>query len=243
MDEWAKVWQNASYNYTSKLIKEPKRNENGVSFNVQYYFPNNEATVSINYLIATNGHLKIDYSFSPNKKELPNIPRIGMYMTIPNNFTTMSWYGNGPDESYWDRKTGVKTGVYSGEIETQFHHYLRPQETGNKTDVRWMNLASENMTLKVSSEAQLLNVSVWPFDMKELDFNSDDAVKSASGLVPVTKKHGADIKIGNTIQWNIDYLQMGVGGDTSWGRLPHPEYMISGNKYYNYSFTIQPIVK
>ncbi len=243
MDTWAKVWQNATYNYTSKLIKAPEKNKNGVSFKVQYVLPNNEASVFINYLIVNNGNLKLDYSFSPNIKELPNLPRIGMYITLPSNFTEVSWYGNGPNESYWDRKTGVKTGVYSGKVEAQFHNYLRPQETGNKTDVRWIKLASDNMILKVSSKAQLLNASVWPFDMKEIDFNSDEASKSASGLVPVTKKHGADIKIGKTIQCNIDYLQMGVGGDTSWGRLPHPAYMISANNNYNYSFTIQPAVK
>ena len=65
---------------------------------------------------------------------------------------------------------------------------------------------------------------------------SDEGKKSASGLVPVTKKHGADIKIGNTIQWNIDFLQMGVGGDTSWGRLVHPEYTIPADKNYSYQF-------
>ncbi len=79
--------------------------------------------------------------------------------------------------------------------------------------------------------------------MKELDFNSADGAASASELVPVTKKHGADIKISETIQWNIDYLQMGVGDDTSCGRLPHPEYMISATKNYSYSFTIQPSIK
>ena len=76
--------------------------------------------------------------------------------------------------------------------------------------------------------------------MKEIDFNSGDAGESASGLVPVTKKHGADIKIGKNIQWNIDFLQMGVGGDTSWGRLVHPEYTIPANNTYHYSFTIEP---
>ena len=242
MDKWAKNWQDATYNYVAKLIKEPKKKNDGISFKVQYILPNNEATVFINYFIENDGSLKLDYAFSPNKKELPNLPRIGIYLTIPTNFTDVSWYGNGPDETYWDRKTGVKTGVYSGKIEAQFHRYLRPQETGNKTDVRWMEVISESIKLSVISN-KLLNSSVWPFGMKELDFKSDDAVKSASGLVPVTKKHGADIKIGKTIQWNIDYLQMGVGGDTSWGRLPHPEYMISANKSYNYSFTIQPTIK
>lgn len=243
IDKWAKVWQNATYNYTAKLIEEPKKNENGVSFKVQYILPNNEATVFINYLIANNGNLNLDYAFSPNKKELPNIPRLGIYISIPNNFTEVSWYGNGPDESYWDRKTGVKTGVYSGKIEAQFHRYVRPQETGNKTDIRWVTVSSNDISLKASSNSTLLNTSVWPFLMQEIDFNSNDAIASASGLVPVTKNHGADIEIGETVQWNIDYLQMGVGGDTSWGRLPHPEYMISSNKNYNYSFTIQPTIK
>ena len=109
----------------------------------------------------------------------------------------------------------------------------RPQETGNKSDVRWMKVSSNDLSLKVTSN-NLLNSSIWPFAMKEIDFTIGDADESASGLVPVTKKHGADIKLGNTMQWNIDFLQMGVGGDTSWGRLVHSEYTISGNKTYNY---------
>jgi beta-galactosidase len=166
-----------------------------------------------------------------------------MYMTLPSQFTDVSWYGKGPEESYWDRKTGVKTGIYTGKIDDEFHVYSRPQETGNKTEVRWMELGSDYLTLKVSSAETLLNCGVWPFNMSELDFSSDDGEESASGLVPVTKKHGADIKIGNTVQWNIDFLQMGVGGDTSWGRLVHPEYTIPANQPYNYSFTINPIKK
>ena len=75
--------------------------------------------------------------------------------------------------------------------------------------------------------------------MKEIDFNSHEGAKSASGLAPVTKNHGADIKIGETIQWNIDYLQMGVGGDTSWGRLVHNAYVIHPKKY-QYSYSIVP---
>ena len=102
-----------------------------------------------------------------------------------------------------------------------------------------MEVSSKDLKLKVSSQ-KLLNASVWPFDMKELDFNSDDGAESASGLVPVTTKHGADIEIGKTVQWNIDYLQMGVGGDTSWGRLVHPEYTIQANKSYSYSFILSP---
>ena len=239
MDKWVKIWQDATYNYKSELLSKPHIIKKYVIYDVQYKLPNNEAKVIASYMIGRNGLMQVTLSFKPIKKELPNIPRLGMYMTLDNTFTDVSWYGKGPEETYWDRKTGQKTSLYSGKVEEQFHRYSRPQETGNKTDVRWMEVSSKNLKLKVSGQ-ELLNTSVWPFDMKEIDFNSDDGAESASGLVPVTTKHGADIKIGNTVQWNIDYLQMGVGGDTSWGRLVHPEYTIPANKNYSYSFTLTP---
>lgn len=239
MDTWAKIWQEASYKYTSKLISTPININDNVVFQVAYTTPNKEASVLVWYRFRESGQLTIDYSFTPSTDDLPNVPRLGMYLMVSNDFTDISWYGKGPLESYSDRKTGQKTGVYSGNIQYQFERYSRPQETGNKTDVRWVKITSKDLSLKASS-TQVLNTSVWPFAMTALDFNSEDAGKSASGLVPVTKKHGADINIGNTIQWNIDYLQMGVGGDTSWGRLVHPEYTIPANKSYTYSFTIQP---
>ncbi len=239
MDRWAKTWQEATYNYSASIVNTPIQTNDGVSFSVTYNLPNVQADTQVNYTIKNNGNLEVDYTFTPLQNDLPNIPRIGMYLTVPDHFTDVRWYGKGPDESYWDRKTGQKTGVYSGAITDQFHRYSRPQETGNKTDVRWMEIASSKLNLRVVSSS-LFNASVWPFSMSEIDFTSEEAGDSASGLVPVTKKHGADIKIGNTIQWNIDHLQMGVGGDTSWGRLVHPEYTIPASKTYSYSFILQP---
>ena len=241
MHTWAKIWQDATYNYKAILIKKPFKNTSEIGFTVSYKLPNNEASVTVVYLLNNNGSLKVDYFFTPNQKNLANIPRIGMFLTLPNSYTNVEWYGKGPEESYWDRKTGQKTGIYSGKIIDQFHRYSRPQETGNKTEVRWMEVSSENIKLKVSS-SEYLNASVWPFPMKEIDFNSNDAGESASGLVPVTKKHGADIEIGETLQWNIDFQQMGLGGDTSWGRLVHEEYSLP-SKEYAYSFVIKPIKK
>ncbi len=239
MDKWAKIWQDATYNYSAKLLGLPKKTEKGISYNVYYTLPGIEGKAQIKYTLKTSGNLFVDYVLEPNQADLPNIPRIGMYLTIPTEFSKVSWYGKGPEESYWDRKTGVKTGLYHGKVSDQFHRYPRPQETGNKTDVRWMEVASKSIKLRASSN-QLLNASVWPFAMTELDFNSEDATLSASGLVPVTKKHGAEIKIGETVQWNLDFQQMGVGGDNSWGRLVHEEYTIPVNKSYKYSFKIQP---
>nr|WP_299387875.1 glycoside hydrolase family 2 TIM barrel-domain containing protein [Allomuricauda sp.] len=240
MDKWAKIWQDATYGQTSRLVGPPEVNKEGqATFKVNYQLPNNIAQVVMDYTLYSDGNLEVAYKFEPLTNDLPNIPRVGMYLTLPDSFNEVSWYGNGPEESYWDRKTGVKTGEYSGAAEEQFHRYSRPQETGNKTDVRWMHLASEALSIKVVGDT-LLNASVWPFNMKTLDFDSDeDGAESASGLVPVTKKHGADIQIGNTVQWNIDLLQMGVGGDTSWGRPVRDAYVIHP-KTRSYRILLQP---
>jgi beta-galactosidase len=164
-----------------------------------------------------------------------------MILTLPNQFTETSWYGRGPHETYWDRKLSGKIGVFNGSIMDQFHRYSRPQETGNKTDIRWMQLSSEALHLTAyPADNQLLNGSIWPFSTAELDYvEGKDGGQSASGLVPVSTRHGADIKTGAIVQWNIDHLQMGLGGDTSWGRPVHKEYTIPAGEY-RYSFVIIP---
>ncbi|MDC6350055.1 DUF4981 domain-containing protein [Zeaxanthinibacter sp. PT1] len=241
MHHWAKIWQEASYNYSARLIAEPSVSNTGIEFRVAYTLPNNEAEVTVNYKIYPTGRLEINYLFKPNHEPLPLIPRLGMYMTLPGDFKEVSWYGKGPGESYWDRKTGLKTGIFKGKVEDQFHRYMRPQETGNKTEVRWMYLSSKTMNLLLQGNV-FLNSSVWPFGMKEIDINSEQAGVSASGLVPVTKRHGADIKLWETVQWNIDLLQMGVGGDNSWGSMVHDEYTIRPMTY-GYKFSIEPTLR
>jgi beta-galactosidase len=153
----------------------------------------------------------------------------------------IEWYGPGPHETYWDRKTSGKIGIWKDEVENQFHRYSRPQETGNKTDVRWIKLYSKNLSITaLPVDNQFLSSSAWPFSTEELDFvASEKGSQSASGLVPITSKHGAFIKSGETVQWNIDHKQMGVGGDTSWGRLVHPEYTIPAGSY-RYRFVLVP---
>jgi len=241
MQDWAKIWKQTTYKSLSKLIEDPKRLNDHISFKTMYELPDDIAELIVEYTLTNDSGLLIDYSFSPKKDSLPNIPRIGMHMILKDNFKETSWYGRGPHETYWDRKTSGKIGIYKGLIENQFHRYSRPQETGNKTDLRWMRISSNDLSLTVRpKDDHLLNGSVWPFLTSELDFVAGkDGGESASGLVPVTSKHGADIKRGKHVQWNIDHLQMGVGGDNSWGRLVHDEYSIPAQNY-KYSFGIIP---
>ncbi|MEO0337753.1 MAG: glycoside hydrolase family 2 TIM barrel-domain containing protein [Bacteroidota bacterium] len=241
MHNWAKVWKEATANAKAELLDKPRSTKEGVIFKLKYVLPDNVAEVELTYLLKHNGELFIDYTFLPLQENLPLIPRLGMNMILPGEFTGMSWYGRGPHETYWDRKTAGKVGIYEGLIKDQFHRYSRPQETGNKTDIRWMRLRSSTLELVVHpTNNQFLSGSAWPFRTSELDYVAGkDGGQSASGLVPVTSKHGADITMDKVVQWNIDYLQMGVGGDNSWGRMVHEEYTIPAKKH-QFSFVVKP---
>jgi beta-galactosidase len=241
MHEWAKIWKESTDQMIPTLVGKPEIAGTYAIYKVNYLLPDSIAQLSIQYSLSGSGKLKIDYSFTPIKDSLPFIPRIGMSVRLPSNFTTVQWYGRGPHETYRDRKLSGKIAIHTGSVMNQFHRYSRPQETGNKTDVRWMSLSSGKIKLKVqSTDDSFLNCSVWPFESSELEFIAGkDGGKSASGLVPVTSRHGADIKVGGNITWNIDHIQMGLGGDTSWGRMVHNEYLIKPN-IYNYTFVIIP---
>lgn len=244
MQKWAKIWREATLSYSANLTEKPVKSGRSVSYTVTYGLPDDVAEVEIKYSLFPDGNLQLDYSFAPQQKELPLIPRIGLYLTLPKDFSVLKWYGRGPQENYWDRKSGSKIGLYTGAVDTLFHRYSRPQETGNRTAIRWAEMVSDSLIVKAAStDGDLLNTSAWPFDLSELDFDPEkDGGESASGLVPITSRHGADIKIGDIVTWNIDLLQMGVGGDTSWGRPVHEQYTIPP-KGYNYSIILQPDVK
>lgn len=241
MQEWAVLWKRATEEARPVLSGPPILSGNNVTFSQKFQLPGSIADLTVDYTISTRGTLAVDYFFTPLRDSLPNIPRLGMYLILPTDFTETTWYGRGPHETYWDRKLSGKIGIFEGPVMDQFHRYPRPQETGNKTDIRWMQVSSDSLSIRVyPSDNHLLSCSIWPFNNTELDYVPEkEGGASASGLVPISSKHGADIKTGETVQWNIDHLQMGVGGDNSWGRPVHREYTIPAITY-NYSFVIVP---
>ncbi len=175
------------------------------------------------YKVFVDGAIQVRNTLKPAGK-LPNIPRIGMQMKMPKKYTNLQWYGNGPHESYWDRKDGAAVGIYSENVTKPEHVYIRPQENGNKTDVRWMILADKKGDgIKVTG-MPLLSVSAWPYSMEDL----------------AKAWHPYEIPTRNYVTVNIDYKQMGVGGDNSWGARTHPEYTLPA-KAYEYEFIIEPV--
>lgn len=169
-------------------------------------------------------------TFEPGSKPLPEIPRFGMRMIVPAEYEHMTWYGRGPHENYADRKSSAAIGLYQGSVWEQYHPYVRPQETGNKCDVRWVSFTNAKGEGWLIKGEKPLSTSAWNFPMEDIEYIPFD----------VERKHGGSIEKKDMVWVNIDHQQMGVGGDNTWGAQVHPEYTITPNPI-TYSFTIQPV--
>ena len=193
------------------------------------------------YHVYADGSISLKNSFSPNLEKLPEIPRMGMQLQLGREFENLEWYGRGPLENYWDRKSGSLVGHYSGKVKDQYYPYVRPQENGNKSDVRWASLTNNEGAGILIIGDQLLNITAHHNLME--DFESP--VRTIGHIYEgkeVVNRHTCDVKERNLTALNIDYLMMGVGGDNSWGARTHPEYTIPA-KNYDYSFRIVPVKK
>jgi beta-galactosidase len=240
MQTWAALWQTAS----DQLVLKSLTSQNisaGVKVISLYQTSGFKGSYRVEYVIYNNGQIHVQYNLAIDSEQtLPNIPRIGMQLTMPGEFQQLSWFGRGPHENYADRKTSAPISLYKALVKDQIHHYARPQENANKTDVRWFALKNSSNLGLLAVGDQVLNASAWPYKQSDIDFIAGkDGEASASGLVPVTSKRGAEVPMRDLITVNIDHKQMGVGGDTSWGRLVHAQYTIPA-KNYQYCFSLIP---
>jgi beta-galactosidase len=181
-----------------------------------------KATLILVYRIFGDGELKIEARLDA-ASELPLLPKIGLELAIPARFDQLKYYGNGPHESYSDRMLGVKTAIYETALDAFGTPYIRPQENGNHTGIRWIQFS--DVTGKgLHIESKSLNVSAWPYTLEDL----------------IAAKHSIDLKKRDFITLNLDYGQMGVGGDDTWSRnaRPHPEHMLRPG-VYEWSFSLR----
>ncbi|MCR2804083.1 glycoside hydrolase family 2 TIM barrel-domain containing protein [Paenibacillus soyae] len=178
---------------------------------------------TLTYTVFADGEMEVRQELAPSPG-LPEIPEIGVMLQLDASFDSLTWYGKGPHESYWDRQEGAKLGVHAGKVAEQFVPYLRPQECGNKTEVRWAELANaQGEGLRISAAAASFDVNALPYTPFELEA-SDHAYK----LPPSDK----------TVL-RINYKQMGVGGDDSWGARAHKEYTLYANRAYSFAFRLR----
>ena len=225
------IWKFAGKNAKLQSIDlKEDSNKQLATVTVNYKLEAQESTLQTVYQVRPNGAIKVSMHFVPGNKSLPEIPRLGMRMILPAEYDVMTWLGRGPQENYADRKTGYPIGLYTATVWEQFHPYVRAQETGNKTDVRWVALRNKAGEGLLITGEEPLNVSAWNFPLEDIDyvaFNTE-------------RRHGGSIMKKDMIWLNIDHRHMGVGGDNTWGAQVHPEYTITPHEW-QYSFTMQPL--
>ncbi len=155
----------------------------------------------------------------------------GMEITMPGEFDMVEYYGRGPIENYSDRNHSAFIGLYKESVGEQTYSYIRPQETGNKTDLRYFKVVNlDGRGLEFRSEA--------PFSGSALDFLTDDLDDGAQK----DQRHSGEVKPRNLTNIHIDKAQMGLGCITSWGDLPLAQYMLPYEDY-SFKFTITPTRK
>lgn len=176
-----------------------------------------------------DGRLQIGIQLLALAGQHPMLPKFGSMLRLPAEFNRLRWYGRGPRESYWDRQIDNPVGIYEGPVASQLHAYVRPQESGNHTGVRWAEVTGDDgRGWRIEGE-ELLNVATLPFAPEDFD---QGPVKRVT--------HHADLKPRPEVYLHVDYLQMGVGGLNSWGALPLETYRIP-YRSYGYRYWLTPL--
>ena len=216
-----KVWRESVANMTLKSWQIEELDEE-ILLGAEYILPVEKSLLTLKYHVFVDGTIKVDVKIDKGVNA-PDLPRFGMQCGVANKLETVSFYGKGPHESYWDRKVGAKLGLYQMNSEELAYDYVRPQENGNRSDVRWMEMSSRGRSVKFEG-INSFDFSVWPYMM--------DNLEKASHINELEKTESYTV--------NIDYRQIGVGGDDSWSAqaIAHPEFRLS-EKSYAFSFYIK----
>jgi len=218
------AWRNAATNRELINVKAVQA-AGAVQVNSEYKLPVGDADYVVTYSIAGDGRVDVTATYKPGKKDAPLLPRFGMKMAMPKKFGQVRWYGRGPQETYWDRKTGGEIDIYESSVDNLVFPYVRPQDNGNRTDVRWMTLTDEKgLGLRIAGESPL-SMSAWPYTIAD--------VENAMHPYELPRRDS------NTVF--VDLRLHGVGGDNSWGARTHDEYTLPGNKPYRNAFTLVPV--
>jgi len=226
MPNRCKVWENAGKEL--RLINfDLKVEDSAVFIYADYKHDSTLSEVQIVYKLSANSQMDVELMFNTEAAELPELPRLGMYFKIPAKYDKAEWYGRGPFENYWDRLNSTYVGLYQSKVEDMYFDYVSPQESGNRCDTRWLTLTDK-------TGSGLLFTGEKTFDFNALNYSISDLDRSFRA-----EKHQNDLVKRDTIYLNIDYRQMGVGGDDSWWSKPHAQYSLPAKKY-SYKFSIVP---
>ena len=247
MGDWAAVWQAASDNRTLRKLSITTQSAAAVVLLAEFDFGDTEgnvvATWKSEYSITGDGGVTIanDFERDPN---LPVVPRVGMNVQLVRQLDQVDWYGRGPFENYSDRKLAANLGRYSNRVADHYVPYMRPQENGYKTDARWLALHNGNGIGLLVASNEDFGFSVHHNTRHDfvppvkIAITSEDG-PSARNNEERVNMHVSDVVPKELVSLYIDYDQMGVGGDDSWGKRTLQKYSL--NDYsYSYTFRLLP---
>lgn len=213
-----------------KLEQLTSNLENGLAvITASYEMPDVSAKLELNYRINNLGEIHVTQKLKTSAEaSFSDMFRFGMKLAMPTDFSTIQYYGRGPVENYSDRKHSQFIGYYTQDVCEQFYAYIRPQETGTKTDIRWWKQSIEGYKGLTFTSDEAFSASALNYTQESLD---DGEQKD--------QRHSPEIKQSEFINLCIDKLQMGLGCINSWGALPMEKYRIP-YKDYEFSFVISP---
>ena len=217
------VWRRAGADATATGIEVKEEGNDALAIS-RIKVPAGDSEAVVQWRMHPSGQLSVAVEFTP-KGNLPMIPRVGMQCRVSSEVNATSWYGKGPHETYIDRSRGAWTTLHSASVPQLFNRYLDPQESGNRTEVRWARFTPVGGGPGLRADATgdtLLSVSSYPV--------SPDDIELA--------RHSEDLLPAASVWLNIDHRQMGLGGTNSWGELPLEKYRIPARGTYRWSFLL-----
>ena len=220
-----KVWKNPQMNLKNIDVKKDKKT-NTVTIVTSFDMPEVQGQMDITYLVFANtGAVKVTEDFKATEgAKVSDMFRFGMLLQMPYSMEKSTYYGRGPIENYSDRKDCMRIAIYSDEADNQYFPYIRPQESGTKSDIRWWKQTdATGLGLQVKSCAPFY-ASALHFDTEELDDGDEKE-----------QRHSFDLKKSKYTNLFLDAAHMGVGGENSWGAWPLEKYRVHyGSKTFNF---------
>jgi beta-galactosidase len=228
MPQRLRVWRTAGPD--RHLVRIAARQDGGsrVTVETEELLHAGGARLFTTWAVYGSGDVVMRQRFVPGDTSVPELPRLGLRFTMPEGFDSVAWFGRGPQETYWDRKTGAAVGLYRAAAAELYHPYERPQETGTRADVRWMAVLNAAGTGLLAVGQPLLEGSAMNVLQEDLDEGQEKV-----------NRHAYMVRRQPFTEVRLDWHQMGVGGDNSWGALTHPEYRLP-LRTYEWSLRLRP---
>ena len=209
------AWREASRPQDAASVSAQWGADGSVVVRAEWILAAVSARASLSCAFYADASIAVSLNLEPGREDLPEIPRFGLTMTLPSSASQAEWYGRGPHENYIDRRTGAAVGRYKSRVDDLAFPYERPQETGTRTDTRFVSIDDGKGTGLLAVGLPALEFSAYPNAREDFDGGSKK-----------TQRHTIDLQPRDFVTLNLDCCQMGLGGDTSWGALPHHEFLI-----------------